>query len=211
MAAQEDERRRLSRELHDEVGQSLSAVLVELGNLEAALPSTDSALRERLHGVKELAETSVGEVRNMALLLRHFDAGRSWGLVPALRWQAREVARRTGMKVKVAAENVGDDLPDDYRTCIYRIVQEALNNCARHAKAKTVRVTVRQEREQITVGIQDDGVGFDARDKGMGILGMEERVRGLGGVFRVDSEPGNGTVISILLPLGPAPAKEEEG
>ncbi len=209
VAAQEDERRRLSRELHDEVGQSLSAVLVELGNLEAALPATDSVLRERLHGVKELAEASVGEVRNMALLLRPSMLD-DLGLVPALRWQAREVARRTGMKVKVAAEDVGEDLPDDYRTCIYRIVQEALNNCARHAKAKVVRVTVRQETEQITVGIQDDGVGFDVRDKGVGILGMEERVRGLGGVFRVDSEPGNGTVISILLPLGTARASEEE-
>jgi signal transduction histidine kinase len=209
VAAQEDERRRLSRELHDEVGQSMSAVLVELGNLEAALPGTDSFLRGRLSRVKELAEASVGEVRNMALLLRPSMLD-DLGLVPALRWQAREVARRTGMKVKVAADDVGEDLPDEYRTCIYRIVQEALNNCARHAKAKTVRVTVRQEREQITVGIQDDGVGFDARDKGVGILGMEERVRGLGGVFRVDSEPGNGTVISILLPLGPAREREEE-
>jgi len=209
VAAQEDERRRLARELHDEVGQSMSAVVVELGNLEAALPGTDAILRERLSRVKELAEASVGDVRNMALLLRPSMLD-DLGLVPALRWQAREVARRTGMKIKVAAEDVGDDLPDDYRTCIYRVVQEALNNCARHAKAKAVRVTVRQEPERITVGIQDDGVGFDARDKGVGILGMEERVRGLGGLFRVDSEPGNGTVISILLPLAPARGRGEE-
>jgi signal transduction histidine kinase len=209
VAAQEDERRRLSRELHDEVGQSMSAVVVEIGNLEAALPGTDATLRQRLSRVKELAEASVGDIRNMALLLRPSMLD-DLGLVPALRWQAREVARRTGMKVKVAAEDVGEDLPDDYRTCIYRIVQEALNNCARHAKATAVRVTVRQEPEQITVGIQDDGMGFDARDKGMGILGMEERVRGLGGLFRVDSEPGTGTVISILLPLDPARGKEEQ-
>jgi signal transduction histidine kinase len=209
VAAQEDERRRLSRELHDEVGQSMSAVLVELGNLEAALPGTDAIWRERLSRVKELAEASVGDIRNMALLLRPSMLD-DLGLVPALRWQAREVARRTGMKVKIAAEDVAEDLPDDYRTCIYRVVQEALNNCARHAKAKAVRVTVREEREQITVSVQDDGVGFEARDKGMGILGMEERVRGLGGVFRVDSEPGNGTVISILLPLDPARGRKEE-
>jgi signal transduction histidine kinase len=216
VVAQEDERRRLSRELHDEVGQSLSAVLMELGNLEAALPPADSLSRERLNRVKELAEASVGEIRNMALLLRPSMLD-DLGLVPALRWQAREVARRTGMKVKVAAENVGVDsqedlgetLPDEYRTCIYRIVQEALNNCARHAQAKGVRVTVRQEPEQIAVSVQDDGIGFEARqDKGVGILGMEERVRPLGGVFRVDSEPGGGTVVSVLLPFHPARAAE---
>lgn len=215
VAAQEAERRRLSRELHDEVGQSLSAVLVELGNLEAALPPGDAASRERLSHAKALAEASVGEIRNMALLLRPSMLD-DLGLVPALRWQARETARRTGMKVKVAAESdreddadaFGEALPDEYRTCIYRVVQEALHNCARHAHAKNVRVTVRQEPERIAVSVQDDGAGFDARrEKGLGILGMEERVRALGGVFRVDSEPGGGAVVSILLPLErPRPA-----
>jgi signal transduction histidine kinase len=132
------------------------------------------------------------------------------GLVPALRWQAREMARRTGVKVKVAADDLSEDLPDEYRTCIYRVAQEALNNSARHAKAKTARVTVRQEAGRIAVSVQDDGVGFDTRrDKGVGILGMEERVRALGGTFRIDSELGNGTVVSMLLPLRPEPKAEE--
>ncbi|HWB84155.1 MAG TPA: ATP-binding protein [Bryobacteraceae bacterium] len=201
VAAQEDERRRLSRELHDEVGQSMSALLVELGNLNAALPPGDASLHERVQSVRRLAESNVGAVRNMSLLLRPSMLD-DLGLVPALKWQAREVSRRTGLKVKVAAEEVSDDLPDSYRTCIYRVVQEALHNATRHAKATQVRVTVRQEESQIRVAIQDDGAGFDPRlEKGLGILGMEERVRRLGGAFRLESEAGHGTVISILLPL----------
>lgn len=209
VAAQEEERRNLSRELHDEVGQSMSALLVELGNFASALPPENAALHERLQHVKRLAENNVGVIRNMSLLLRPSMLD-DLGLVPALKWQAREVARRTGMKVRVDAEDVSDDLPDDYRTCIYRVVQEALHNATRHSKATHVRVIVKREEARISVAIEDDGAGFESRhDKGMGILGMEERVRHLGGVLHIQSEPGRGTKVSILLPLQgvPAPTK----
>jgi signal transduction histidine kinase len=200
VSAQEEERRRLSRELHDEVGQAMSALLVELGNLDSALPAEDDVLHGRVQAVRKLAESNVGVVRNMALLLRPSMLD-DLGLVPALNWQAREVARRTGTKVRVDAEDVPDDLPDDYRTCIYRVVQEALHNATRHAKAATVKVTVRREEAGVRVVIQDDGVGFDPRQgKGVGILGMEERVRHLAGVFKMESAPGRGTTISIFLP-----------
>jgi signal transduction histidine kinase len=117
------------------------------------------------------------------------------------------VSRRTGMKVRVDAEDVSDDLPDAYRTCIYRVVQEALHNAARHSKATHVRVTVRREESQIRAQIQDDGTGFPGgHDKGLGILGMEERVRHLGGTLDIQSEPGKGATVAILLPLTqPAP------
>jgi signal transduction histidine kinase len=201
VSAQEEERRNLSRELHDEVGQSMSALLVELGNLDSMLPSGNAGAHEQLLRVRKLAETNVGVVRNMALLLRPSMLD-DLGLVPALKWQAREVARRTGMKVRVDAEDVSDDLPDQYRTCIYRVVQEALHNATRHSKAKHIRVTVRREPAGVYVEIQDDGAGFPSRqEKGMGILGMGERVRHLGGEFHVDSEPGHGTAVSIRLPL----------
>jgi len=201
VSAQEEERRKLSRELHDEVGQAMSALLVELGNLASVLPAGNSALHARVQAVRKLAESNVGVVRNMALLLRPSMLD-DLGLVPALNWQAREVARRTGTKVRVDAEDVADDLPDEYRTCIYRVVQEALHNATRHAKAATVKVTVRPEEAGVRVMIQDDGVGFDPRHgKGVGILGMEERVRHLAGVFKVESAPGRGTTISIFLPL----------
>src|SRR5439155_6336152 len=101
----------LSRELHDEVGQSMSALLVELSNLASALPPNHPELHEHLQRVKRLAEANVGVVRNMALLLRPSMLD-DLGLAPALKWQAREVARRTGMKVRVDAEDVPDDLPD---------------------------------------------------------------------------------------------------
>ena len=140
----------------------------------------------------------------MALLLRPSMLD-DLGLVPALKWQARELARRTGMKVKVAAEAVPDHLPDSYRTCIYRVVQEALNNTARHAQASWARVEAVQENEWIRVTVQDNGAGFDpSQEKGMGIVGMEERVKGIGGVFRIDSEKGSGTIVSLLIPAAEA-------
>jgi signal transduction histidine kinase len=201
VAAQEEERRKVSRELHDEIGQSMSALLVELGTLDSMLPPADTALHGQLQRVKHLAEGNVVVVRNMALLLRPSMLD-DLGLVPALKWHAREVARRTGMKVRVDAEDVSDELPDEYRTCIYRVVQEAVYNATRHSQATHARVTVRQEQQQIRVTIQDDGHGFQPRlEKGMGILGMEERVHHLGGDFHIDSQPGQGAVVSILLPL----------
>ena len=203
VAVQEEERRRVARELHDEVGQALSAVLVELGRASNRLPP-ESESRANLSLAREFAERSVAQIRDMALLLRPSMLD-DLGLVPALKWQARELARRTGMKVKVAAETVPDDLPDRYRTCIYRVVQEALNNAARHAKASWARVEAVQGNGRIRVTIQDNGAGFDpSQEKGMGILGMGERVKGIGGVFRIDSEKGSGTIVSLLIPTAEA-------
>jgi signal transduction histidine kinase len=197
---QEKERRTLSRELHDEVGQSLSAVLMEIGNMRAALPAHNPELRSHVDSIKSLAEASVKVVRNMTLLLRPSMLD-DLGLLPALQWQAREVSRRTGMEVDVTAENVADDLPEDHRTCVYRVVQEALNNCARHSNAHSVHLTVTQDEERITLRVQDDGKGFDSRTvRGMGLLGMEERVTHLGGTFHVHSKPGDGATLVVELP-----------
>jgi signal transduction histidine kinase len=205
--AQETERRALSRELHDEVGQSLSAVLIELRNLCSALGvRATEETRSQVDVIKGLVENTVRVVRNMALLLRPSMLD-DLGLVPALRWQAREVSKTTAMDVSVAAELTSDDLPDEYKTCIYRLVQEALHNCARHSHAQTVRIRVQQRpgpegSEVVAISIQDDGQGFDASQmKGLGLLGIQERVNRLGGACRVHSEPGKGTVLSVELPL----------
>jgi signal transduction histidine kinase len=207
VAAQEEERRRVARELHDEVGQALSAVLVELGRLEGRMATQPLENRALVSVARQLADRAISQVRDIALLLRPSMLD-DLGLVPALQWQAREVSRRTGMKVRVAAETVTDDMPDDYRTCIYRIVQEAVNNAARHAHATRVRVEARQVNRRICVSVQDDGGGFDpAIEKGLGILGMEERVKKLGGVFRIDSEKGGGTIVSLMLPLAQCEAQ----
>jgi signal transduction histidine kinase len=198
--AQELERRAISRELHDEVGQSLSALLMELGNLGAVAPG-DAELRRHVESIRKLAESSVHVVRNMALLLRPSMLD-DLGLVPALQWQAREISKRTGMAVTVDAEGVADDLPEEHRTCIYRVVQEALNNCARHASAHSVRIQVVQQGARIRLSVQDDGQGFDSTHvRGLGLLGMEERVTHLGGRFHLQSEPGLGTKLRIEIPL----------
>jgi signal transduction histidine kinase len=199
--AQETERRALSRELHDEVGQSLSAVLVELRNLSSGLGIRSA---EQSHGhvetVKSLVENTVRVVRNMALLLRPSMLD-DLGLIPALKWQARESAKRTSMEVSVATELGSDDLPDEYKTCIYRVVQEALHNCARHSSATMVRIRVEQHPNRLMVIIQDDGQGFDEHMKGLGLLGIQERVARLGGNCNVHSKLGSGTTLSVELPF----------
>jgi signal transduction histidine kinase len=124
------------------------------------------------------------------------------GLVPALRWQAREVSRQTGMDVTVSTDLLSDDLPDEYKTCIYRVIQEALHNCSRHSQATAVRIQVLQDTHQLKLSIKDNGKGFDVKiSKGLGLLGIEERLSHLGGRCEIHSAPGNGTVIAIDLPF----------
>jgi len=201
VAAQEEERRSISRELHDEVGQSLSALLVEAGNAAARVPPDSTEVRRHVESIKRLAEASVNVIRNMSLLLRPSMLD-DLGLVPALEWQAREVSKRTGLRVEVTADENAGELPDAHKTCIYRVVQEALHNCARHAQAHKVMVEVRQETSKILLSVEDDGHGFDVRRiRGLGLVGMEERVHHLGGALSVSSRPGKGTTVAVELPL----------
>jgi signal transduction histidine kinase len=206
--AQENERRAISRELHDEVGQSLSALLVGLSNLSAAIPASAAGeLASHVTGIRDLAQNCVQVVRNMALLLRPSMLD-DLGLTPALEWQAREVSRNHGIRVNVVAEGVSDDLPEDRKTCIYRVVQEALHNCVRHSGASTVRITVTQGLDEVQVLVQDDGRGFrPERERGLGLVGIEERVTHLGGTLRIDSHAGRGTLLAITLPLARASAR----
>lgn len=207
--AQENERRSISRELHDEVGQALSGVLVELANLSTMIRHRDTErLPAKADEIKHLVEDSIGAVRNMALLLRPSMLD-DLGLVPALQWQAREVSKRNGLWVKVDAEQVSDELPEEHKTCVYRVVQEALHNIIQHAGARGVRVSVRQEDHRLLLSIEDDGKGFrPQQEKGMGLLGMHERVSHLGGSFDIDSRPGSGTTLRVVLPLA-RPAMQE--
>jgi signal transduction histidine kinase len=205
--AQETERRALSRELHDEVGQSLSAVLVELRNLSATLKvRSDEQSRSHAETIKGLVENTVRVVRNMALLLRPSMLD-DLGLIPALKWQAREVSKQTAMDVSVATELESGDLPDEYKTCIYRVVQEALHNCARHSHAATVRIRVEQLPDRLKLVIQDDGQGFDVgHTKGLGLLGIHERVARLEGKCVIHSSPGSGTELLVELPFHEPPS-----
>ncbi len=180
---------------------ALTGVLVEMANLSTLIRKRETgALGSKADEIKKMVENSISVVRNMALLLRPPMLD-DLGLIPALQWQAREVSKRTGVWVKVADENVSEDLPEELKTCVYRIVQEALHNCVQHSGARTVRVTIRQEPDRLFLSVQDDGKGFHAhQERGMGLLGIDERVTHLGGTFSVESEPGHGAVLRIILP-----------
>jgi signal transduction histidine kinase len=221
--SQESERRAISRELHDEVGQSLSSLLMEIDGLAMqpgqpspqGQPSTPASAEGALHAalprLRKLAQSTLNSVRDMSLLLRPSMLD-DLGLIPALAWQAREVSRRTGISAVVTDKAVSENLSDEYKTCIYRIVQEALNNAAKHARAKKVEIQVTQEPTRILLAIRDDGAGFDPRRvRGMGLTGIAERVSRLEGKLRIDSRPGAGTSLLVELPLPPRFRANVEG
>ena len=198
---QEEERKAISRELHDEVGQILTGLRMELGTLSSHY--SDEGFRERLESVKRLAEEALRSVRNLALLVRPSMLD-DLGLEPALRWQTKEFSRRCGIPVALAIEGQLDSLPEALRICVYRAIQEALTNCSKHADASRVTVTVSHERDRVSATVQDNGRGFDKlrlQTRGLGLVGMSERVRALRGIINVSSEPGRGTLISLEVPL----------
>ena len=197
--AQEEERTFIARELHDEIGQAMSRIVLDVGR--AATLTQSPAVRLQLAAISESAEPTVEAVRRIALSLRPSMLD-DLGLVAALEWQAREVGNRTGLDVEVCAEDCAGDVPDAQRTCIYRVTQEALQNCVRHASASSVRVGLTQAGQSVTLRVQDNGRGFrTSRTRGLGLLGMEERVSRLGGRMRLRSEVGRGTTLMVELPL----------
>jgi signal transduction histidine kinase len=199
--AQETERRAISRELHDEVGQALGALLVDIGRLSTTLSGDHPEVKSQLDNLKSVAERTFQSVRNIALLLRPSMLD-DLGLAAALEWQGREVSRRSEIEVAVESESVPEDLPDEHKIYIYRLVQEALNNAVRHSGARNAKVVVERLATSIVVRVTDDGRGFDPRrSRGMGILGMEERVKRLGGALRVESQPGKGATVTAEFPI----------
>jgi signal transduction histidine kinase len=202
LSAQESERRRIARELHDEVGQALWAMMLGLGNLGSSLGENNLAeARRQLQMLQEMAEKNAAVVRNISLLLRPSMLD-DLGLLPALKWLAREVSRTTSLEVEVMAHELSIDLPEDHKTCVYRVVQEAIRNSSRHARARHANISIEHDERELRVTVQDDGKGFEpSQEKGIGMLGMEERVTRLGGILQVNSERGRGTTISFDLPL----------
>jgi len=196
---QEEERKAISRELHDEVGQILTGLRMELGTLSHYNP--DEEFRQRLESVKRLAEEALRSVRNLALLVRPSMLD-DLGLEPALHWQAKEFSRRCGIPVSLNIEGKLDNLPEASRLCLYRAIQEAMTNCGKHAGATHVTVVVKHDEARVIASVHDDGKGFDAllKTHGLGLLGMTERVRALQGSMSVSSEPGSGTEIRLELP-----------
>jgi signal transduction histidine kinase len=201
--AQEEERKRVSLELHDAVGQMAYAVGMELGRLESTQTHPAEDFARTLAHVKRMNADVVSAIKDVATGLRPAMLD-DLGLGPAIRAHAREVSRRTDVPVDVRLDGEVDRVPEPHRTHIFRIVQEALHNCARHARAKHVIVSLYGRPNLVSVAVQDDGVGFDTTRTpatGLGLYGMQERVRDLRGRLKVTSAPGGGTRLEIELPL----------
>lgn len=202
--AQEAERKRISLELHDELGQALTVIGMNLEELEKAVPPEVSPrFKDRLAETTGLADETLEQVREMALGLRPSLLD-DLGLVPALRWYINRLAQRLVVEISFEAVACQDRLPTQVETALYRIVQEALTNIAKHALASRAHVHLECRPSSIVTTIEDDGQGFDleATDVrgGVGLLGMRERVALLGGSLSIDSQPGRGTRLTLEIP-----------
>ena len=189
--------------MHDEIGQSLALLQIEISHAQALLKGAPGELRERLGRARELAARTVQSIRSISGLLRPALLD-DLGLVPALQFQLEEFLRRSGIACEFTEDGVEEHLPDPIKTCVYRVVQEALHNCEKHSGASKVRVTVRQLDEGLLATVEDDGRGFTSTvqcSTGLGLLGMRERSANAGGSVTIDSAPGRGTRIALRIPL----------
>ncbi|HEX7798366.1 MAG TPA: sensor histidine kinase [Vicinamibacterales bacterium] len=203
--AQEDERRSIARELHDEIGQALTAVEVELAVAEGAA-STNPAAVEAIHEARTVTQRALSGVRDLSQLLRPSMLD-DFGLPDTLKWQLRKFSDRTNVRTELVQDGLSERLPIDVEVTVYRVIQEALTNVSRHAKATTCRVFVQRLASSVVVTIEDDGVGLPdranshAQQEGSGLVGIRERVSDLGGTFRIEGKTGKGTRLLIELPV----------
>jgi signal transduction histidine kinase len=207
---QEEERGRISRDLHDGIGQLLTALKIQL-ELLAQEASSVAALAPRIAGARELADTALEEVRQLSHVLRPQMLD-ELGLEATLRWLVRTFQKRTGVAVDLVFEAAEGRSDADVETLVYRIVQESLTNVARHSGARTAKVVLRRDPERLRVRIEDPGVGFSPDlllgssddDRGFGVRAMRDRVELVGGRFSVRSAPGEGTLVEADVPAGRA-------
>jgi signal transduction histidine kinase len=200
VAAQELERKRLARELHDETGQALTSILLGLKSLEDTLERDES--RSAASGLRELVVTTLRDVRRLAVELRP-SALDDFGLVPALDRLTTTFAEQTGIAVDFAPMLGSERLAPELETALYRIVQESLTNVVKHARARHVSLVLQRRPGVISVVVEDDGAGFDAAstgDSGLGLVGMRERLALVGGRLEIESSAGHGTTIAVEVP-----------
>jgi signal transduction histidine kinase len=207
--AQEEERKRLSRELHDEVGQVLTALRMELSRAERLRMSTDAAFTACLFECKRLSESMVRTVRRLSMGLRPAMLD-DLGLGAALSWHARDFLSRYNVPVSISLHGDLDALAEPHRTCVYRVVQEALTNCARHAQAARIEVAVIENGGDLSIEIRDDGVGVQGISReGLGLIGLQERVRELDGRTTLISTAGVGTTLRVEIPHSMRPTEKQ--
>jgi len=210
IVAQEEERRRLAQELHDDTGQALTGIALALDSLAGSLPPEQEGARRRLRELHQMTQEAMRELRRMALALRPGILD-DLGLVPAVRRYAVQNLEPLGVAVEVEAEGLDQRIDPAVETLLFRVFQEAINNVARHSKARNVTVTLRLDNDEILGAVEDDGLGFDAEalrrghrpSAGLGLLGMQERASLVGGRVVVESSPGEGTRVRVRVPYRP--------
>ncbi len=215
IAAQESERQRIARDLHDETGQALTAIGLGLRGLSARLqdPRSVNGALETLHDLEDLTRQALEELQRLIADLRpsHLD---DLGLPAAIRWYANSIQAHTGLKIRVTVEGTERTICSDYMTTLFRIFQEALTNVVKHAGASEVRVRLLFEPQVVRLRVEDNGRGFDAalaqKQKSWGLLGMQERTALLDGEFHLQSAPGKGTVVDVAIPYCPKHQEESK-
>ncbi|MDO8491305.1 MAG: GAF domain-containing protein [Dehalococcoidia bacterium] len=214
ISVQEDERRRIARELHDDSAQTLTALTMQLESIESSLPSGMTEVKRKLAKQRALTVQALEDIRRLMADLRP-TALDDLGLLPAIRWYASERLQEKGVKVIVDSPGAKSRLPTRLETALFRVVQEAVNNIAKHAKCSNARITLRMDESMVRLTVEDDGKGFDVQGvlgsrgakAGVGLLGMRERVLLFGGTINIKSAPGEGCKIIVEVPL----RKEEPG
>lgn len=213
--AQEEERKRIARELHDETSQVLTSLLISLAVLEETITSPEA--RDRISETRKLAHQTLRAIRSISIDLRP-SALDDLGLLPALRWYIKEYQQKFAIEIDFQATGIKERFTSEIETAFYRIVQEALTNIARHANAQKVYVILKEQNNAIDATISDNGDGFDVnklltkpaigQERGWGLAGMLERAQLLDGSLHIDSQLGKGTTIHIHIPVQLAPANK---
>jgi two-component system, NarL family, sensor histidine kinase UhpB len=208
--AQEEERKRIARELHDETSQVLTSLLISLAILEESI-QTEQA-RKRIADTRALAHQTLRAIRSLSIDLRP-SALDDLGLLPALRWYFKEYQQKCLIEVEFHATGLKDRLPTEMETALYRIVQECLTNTARHSSARKINISLKEEPDAVVGIIVDDGAGFDYETllkipsqerglgRGLGLTGMKERAVLLNGELEIHTAPGQGTRVEVRIPL----------
>lgn len=216
LQTQEDERKRVSRELHDVLAQTLTGISLRLGALIPTAKGRETGLRKKITQTQRLVAESLDQVHRFARDLRPSSLD-DFGLIPTLQAYLKDYTQQTGIRATLTACVSVEMLEGAGRTALYRIVQEALTNVARHAKASKAMVTIQSIEDRIRMEIKDDGQGFAVngtagakQSKRLGMLGMRERAEMLGGSFAVESIPGTCTTVRVELPAGLPKAKSED-
>jgi signal transduction histidine kinase len=207
LTAQEEERRRISRDLHDDINQRLAMIVVELETLDQALPPDCNAIGTRLRSLQDNASELCEDLRHLAHQF-HLSVLDDLGLPVALRRLVDDIAARTGLKGSFHAQAGTGPLPPPVATCLYRIAQEGLSNVTKHANATRFEVELTRDDEAITLAITDDGVGFDPSERKtepntLGLVSMKERAHLVHGGLEVESKVGRGTSVRAWIPLTP--------